>query len=230
MTRAAIEDGFREYVDDIIAAAYDAFDVTAALRGHTSQGGQLVSALLKNNRLLDRYVVQPELQAYKADVIDQVRPILDYAEDPTADFEAFEDEVLAHDSYYQELREDVSPARRAEIRDDLLARQRRLGEAAAPLVAAEDDAFWPAVETTLSRAEAESLIETHFAFTEPLRTYPDAFRFDATIDPGEILSGPLALGAPSMTIDFTDEVRRVLVRAERQTIDRALGDVARRYD
>lgn len=230
MTRAALEAGFSKYVDDIISEAYDAFDVTAAFRGRTSQSGQLVSALVKKNAVLDRYVVQPELQSYKEDVLQQVQPILDYAADPDADFAEYHDAVLAHDTYYQELREDISTERRQEIRDHLLDRQRRLGDAAAPLVEADEDEFWPAVEATLSRQAAESLIETHFAFTEPLREYPDAFTFDAELDVGEVMGGPLAIGAPTLRLDFTDEVRRVLIRAEQRTIDRVLTEVAQRYD
>lgn len=230
MTRAALEDGFHEYVDDIIQKAYDAFDVTTAVRGSTSQSGRLVSTLLKKNYLLDQYVVQPELQSYKDDVLDQIQPLMDYAENPGSDFADYEEELLSHDTYFQELRADVSDEKRQEIRDHLLERQRRLAEAATPIIESEETEFWPAVTATLSREEAEDLVETHFAFTEPLREYPDAFKFDADINPAELLAGPLAFGAPSLTVDFTDEVRRVLIQAEGETIDRVLSEVAQRYD
>ncbi|WP_136715666.1 hypothetical protein [Halorientalis salina] len=232
MTREALETGFETYVDDIMTAAYDRFDVTAAFAGGTSQGGRVVSKLVKKNYLLDRHVVKPALESYEQDVLDQVQVLLDYAETPDAEFEDYSDEALSHDTFYQSLREDLSEERRGEIRERLVEQQRRLAEAARPIVEAEEDEFWPAVEATLSRSEAEQLVEEHFAFTEPLREYPDAFRFTETVDTGELLAGPLALGmpTPSVTLDYTDEVRRVLVEAERRTIDEVLEEVDRRFD
>ena len=232
MTRAALEEGFETYVDDIMTEAYDRFDVTAAFTGSTSGGGGIVNTLLKKNALLDRHVVQPALDAYQEDVLNQVQPLLDYAETPDADFEAYAEEALSHDTFYQSLRSDLSEERRREIRDDLVDQQRRLADAARPIIDAEADAFWPAVEAALTRDEAERLVEEHFAFTDPLRAYPDAFRFTETVDTGELLAGPLAMGmpTPSVTLDYTDEVRRVLVEAEQQVIDDVLDEVDRRFD
>lgn len=230
MTREAVEQGFETYVEDIVSVAYDAFDVTAAFRGGSTGGGRLVSQLVKKNRLLDQHVVQPALQEYKTEVLAQFEPILDYAAAPDAEWDSYRDTVLARDMYYQELREDIARSRRQEIRERLLERHRRLGEAARPLVETDEDEFWPAVEAALSRSRAETLVEDHFAFTSPLTAYPDAFRFDATVDPSELLRGPLGFGAPTLTLDFTDEVRRVMIRAERATIDQALADLDRRYD
>jgi len=215
MTREALEKGFETYVDDIMTEAYDQFDVTAAFTSGTSQGSRVVSKLLKKHYLLDRHVVQPALESYKTDVLDQVQVLLDYAETPDADFADYSDEALSHDTFYQSLREDLSEERRDEIREQLIEQQRRLAEAARPIVEAEEDEFWPAVEATLDRTEAEELVEEHFAFTEPLREYPDDFQFTERVDTGKLLAGPLAMGmpTPSVPLDYTDEVQRVLVAA-----------------
>ncbi len=232
MTRDALEKGFETYVSDIISTAYEQFDVTAAFGTGTTSGGRLVSQLVKNNALLDRQVVQPALESYQDDVLDQVQVLLDYAEDPDADFTEYSDEALSHDTFYQQLRDDLPADRKREIRDELIEQQRRLAEAAKPIVEAEEDEFWPAVEATLSRDEAEALVTEHFAFPDPLRDHPDAFRFTETVDPAKLLAGPLTFGmpTPSLTLDYTDEVRRVLIDAEGEIIDDVLEAIDRRYE
>ncbi|MFD1587348.1 hypothetical protein ACFR9U_10155 [Halorientalis brevis] len=232
MTRDALEKGFETYVSDIISTAYEQFDVTAAFGTGTTASGRLVSQLVKNNALLDRKVVQPALESYETDVLDQVQVLLDYAEAPDADFADYSDEALSHDTFYQQLREDLPAERKREIRDELVEQQRRLAAAARPIVEADEDEFWPAVEATLSRDEAESLVTEHFAFTDPLRDHPDAFRFTETVNPAKLLAGPLTLGmpTPSLTLDYTDEVRRVLTEAEQDTIERVLDEIDRRYE
>lgn len=232
MTREALETGFEDYVTDIISTAYDRFDVTAAFGTGTTSGGRFVSQLVKKNALLDRQVVQPALESYENDVLAQVQVLLDFAEDPDADFADYVDDALAHDTFYQQLRDDLPEERRQAIRDELVDQQRRLAEAARPIVEAEEDEFWSAVESTLSRSDAEALVTEHFAFTTPLRDHPDAFRFTETVDPAELLAGPLAFGmpTPSITLDYTDEVRRVLIEAEGEIIDSVLEEVDRRYD
>ncbi|MFB6180018.1 MAG: hypothetical protein ABEI77_09875 [Halorientalis sp.] len=231
MTRDALEAGFETYVEDIITDAYDRFNVAAAFAGGTTQGGRIVSTLLKKHYLLDRHVVRPALESYKRDVLDQVQPLLDYAERPEADFDDYVEEALSHDTFYQSLRSDLSEERRAEIRATLVDQQRRLAEAARPILEADEDEFWPAVEATLSRDEAVELVEEHFAFTKPLRDYPDAFKFTETVDTGKLLAGPLAMGmpTPSVTLDYTDEVRRVLVEAQEHTIEEVVDEIDRRY-
>ena len=82
MTRDALEKGFETYVTDIISTAYEQFDVTAAFGTGTTSSGRLVSQLVKNNALLDRNVVQPALESYETDVLDQVQVLLDYIDCP----------------------------------------------------------------------------------------------------------------------------------------------------
>jgi hypothetical protein len=229
MTRAAVEDAFEEFIDDIVEIAYREFDVVAALRGESTAGGRFVSQLVKNSSALDRHVVRPELRAYKRDALRQFQPILDYAADPDADFADYRDVILDHDPSIEYVREDVPADSQQAAREAILDHHRSLGEAARPLVRSDHDEFWAAVEAELTGDEARSLIESHFGFTDPIRTHRNAFAYRTELDPGEVLGGPLAGAAPSLTLDYTDEVLRVMDRAERTIIDRTLSEVDRRY-
>jgi hypothetical protein len=124
MTRDAVEDGFERYLSDLVDETYQAFDVAAVLRGSRSGGSRAVSKLLKNSRPLERHVVRPKLRQYQRTILRQFDPVLDYAADTDADFEAYEADVLARDLYWDSLRRDVRGERRETIRERLLERQR----------------------------------------------------------------------------------------------------------
>lgn len=229
MTRAAVEDAFEEFIDDIVEIAYREFDVVAALRGESTAGGRFVSKLVKNSSALDRHVVRPELREYKRDALRQFQPILDYAADSDADFADYREVIVENDPSIQYIRRDAPADRQEAAREAILDHHRNLGDAARPLVASAEDEFWAAVEAELTEIEARDLIESHFGFTDPIRTHRDAFAYQTELDPGEVIGGPLAGAAPTLTLDYTDEVLRVMQRAERTIIDRTLADVDRRY-
>lgn len=230
MTRQAVEQGFHEFVDDIVDRTYREFDVVAVLRGGTSVSGRLVSNLLKNAPAVERTFVRPELRKYKRDVFDQIEVVLDYAEDPDADPDEYRESMLSHDTYYDHIRDDLPAERKAEIADVLVGRQVALGDAARPLIESDEDEFWAAVEDKLTKEEAIDLVQSHFEFTEPARDYPNAFRFASRFDASEVLGNIFSLGVPSLRVDYTDEVVRAMHEAERETIERVLADVDRRYD
>jgi hypothetical protein len=73
-------------------------------------------------------------------------------------------------------------------------------------------------------------VQTHFTFTDPFREYPDAFVFETEIEPGDVFGGPLAGRLPSVTVEYTDEVIRVLERAEASVVEQALAELDRRFD
>ena len=217
MTRAAVREGFEQYVDRALDRTAEAFRVSRALR-EGGPGRAVVDRLLGDSDLLRRRVVQPELDAYRAQVLDQFETLLEFVESGD-DIEAYRDPLLAADAYDDALRPDLPARRGAEIRDRLVERQRRFAEAIAPLVAADEESFWPAVTATLSHEEAVALVEEHFAFTAPLRDHPDAFRMAVRFDPGEVLGGFAGLGArlgrlPTVEVDYTDEALRAMGRAE----------------
>jgi len=230
MTREAVEQGFEEFVSDIVDRTYEEFDVMAVLRGGTSASGRLVSRLLKNAPAVERTIVRPELREYKQDVFDQISVVLDYAEESDADPPAYRERMLAVDTYYEHLREDLPADRRETITEDLLDRQRALAGAAVPLVESEEAEFWAAVEDALARAEAVDLVESHFEFTEPAREYRNAFRFAAEFDPSEVVGGLLSRAMPTLTVDYTDEVVRAMYEAEQQMIDAVREEIDRRFD
>jgi len=229
MTRDAVEDGFDRYLSTLVDETYAAFDVAAVLRGSRSGGSRAVSKLLKNSRPLERHVVRPKLREYQRTILRQFDPVLDYAADTGADFEAYADEVLARDLYWDSLRRDVRGDRRSEIRDRLLARQRAFGDDLAPVVAADSDQFWPAVVETYDREAAVDLVEEHFVFSTPLSDYRDAFAFEMTIDPGDVLGG-LARALPTLDVEFTDEALRSMQRAEQRVLPEAKSDLAAAYE
>ncbi|MBX0322847.1 hypothetical protein EGH21_07360 [Halomicroarcula sp. F13] len=228
MTRRAVEDGFETYLSDLVDETYAAFDVAAVLRGSRSGGSRAASKLLKNSDPLERHVVRPKLREYQRTILHQFDPVLDYAADTEASFEAYEDEVLARDLYWNALRPSVRGERRDAIRRRLLDRQRAFGDALVPLVAADSDDFWAAVVEAYDYDEAVDVVEEHFEFSTPLRDERDAFAFELEIDPGEVLGG-LARALPSLTVEFTDEAVRSMRRAEQRVIPQAKADAERAF-
>ncbi|MFC7137413.1 hypothetical protein [Halobaculum litoreum] len=68
-------------------------------------------------------------------------------------------------------------------------------------------------------------------FTGPLEAYPDAFRLETRIDPGEVVGGVgglLAGGLPAVRVDYTDEACRAMRRAEERVRTEARREVRRR--
>ncbi|MEZ3114376.1 hypothetical protein RYH80_00345 [Halobaculum sp. MBLA0147] len=231
MTRAAVESGFERFVDDAIEATASAFAVGNALRGSGGPPGA-VDRLLSNSRAVERDVVRPELRAYRTDILAQFEAVLDAVESDEP-FDAYADRVLARDRYVAALREDLSPGRRDEIEAALLERQRGLGDAVAPLVAADESAFWPAVEATFDRETAEEFVDEHFEFTAPLERFPDAFAFGTEVDPGDVLPGVgglLGSTLPAFHVDFTEEARRAMLRAEREVSREARREIDRHFE
>lgn len=232
MTRAAVREGFEQYVDRALDRTAEAFRVPRALR-EGGPGSGTVDRLLGNSELLRERVVQPELDAHRTQVLAQFETLLDFVESDD-DIEAYREALLATDAYDDALRPALSAERQAEVRDRLVERQRRFGEAIAPLVAADQESFWPAVTATLSREEAVALVEEHFAFTGPLQDYREAFRMAVTFDPGEVLGGLAGLGAalgrlPAVEVDYTREALRAMARAEEAVIADTKRDLEARY-
>ena len=228
MTRAAVRDGFERYVNGLASQTSDAFSISRALRSASGPEGAVIDRLLSNSETVDRKIVQPELKAYRDAILHQFDAVLEYAA-ADDDFGVFADEILARDLYWDSLRTDVGTERRDQLREVLLARQRRMGDAVAPLVAADADSLWGAAATVYDWAGTVDLIETHFAFTEPLHDSPDAYALTIQIDPGDLLGG-LARALPSITVDYTDEAVRAMRGAERRVVHEAKSDVAERFD
>ncbi len=230
MTREAVRTGFEEFVGDIVDTAYAEFDVVAVLRGESGASGRLLNKLLKNNRRLDQRVVRPELREYRRQVLDQFEPVLDYAAAAEDDFDDYRDRIRETDVYLAHLRPSVRGDRRRAIEAAELDRQRRLAEAARPLVDSSETDFWAAAADALDRDHAHDLVQTHFTFTDPLRENPGAFIFETEIDPGDVIGGPLAGRLPTVTVEYTDEVMRVLEHAETIVVEQALSELDRRFE
>lgn len=227
MTRAAARHGVEYYLGRLVRYAYDAFDVSAALRGSSVTGGRLVSRLLKRSETIESLVVEPELERYKRTAMAQFEAVLDYAASD-ADASEHREALLAEDQYRAAMDDSLSQERREEIESALFERAVRVGDAVAPIVAAEEDDFWPAVVSAYDEEEARQAVTDAVSFTDPLEQFPDAFTFAVELDPREII-GRLAFRAPSFSVDYTEEAARCLGRAEAAVRDEVERDVARRY-
>ena len=232
MTRTAAREGFQAFIADAVEHTYREFDVVAALEGTHGPGSDTIDRLLKRSDALNRRVVRPELRAFRTDVIDQFDVLLEYVASGD-DIEAYREELLAADRYAQSMRDTLPRDRRERLRSRLLARQRRLGEAIEPIVAAEEDAYWAALLETFDREEALELVEERFTFTGPLREDRDAFVLQTEIDPGDVLSGVGSLLGgvlPTITVEYTDEAVRAMRNAEKQVIADTQVEIEARFD
>ena len=233
VTRQAVESGYEGFVEDTIERAGEEFDVGRALRrGVSGPGSSVVNRLVKNSDTLWRRVVRPELDAYERAAIDQFGVLLDYVESGE-EFDSYRDRLLRHDPFADAIDGSLPAARRSELESLLLDRQRRVGEAIEPVVAAAETEFWPAVRASLSEAEARALIEDHFPFTALLRDQQSAFVLSTQFEPGDVLGGLgglLGKRLPSVEVTYTGEAIRALSRAEQAVVGTALEEVDRGYD
>jgi hypothetical protein len=230
MSRMAADAGFERFVRETIDATRRAFSVERALDGTgLGPGGAIIDRLRSETEAIERQLVDPEFARYRQDSIEQFRVVLDYAESDEP-IEAFEDALLAHDSYAQAIDPDVPAERREAVRTDLLDRLQRLGDGVVPIVERPEDEFWPAMTAAFDRETALDLVEHTFAFTGPLCRHRDVLVFAVDIDPGEVLGGPLADRLPSASIDYTEEAIRAMCQAEQQVIAETKTELDERFD
>jgi hypothetical protein len=230
MSRRAAEAGFERFLDPTMTAIRREFSVERALRGTgLGPGGRVVDRLRAHDDALERRFVAPEFDAYRERSLEQFRVLLDCVESDES-IEAFEDELLAHDSYVEALDPTVTPRQRAAVVDEVLSRLRRLGAGIEPIVRRPEDDFWSATDAAFDREEATTFVEEAFPFTGPLRAHRDLFAFEIDVDPSEVIGGPFALPLPSVTIDYTGEAVRAMTRAERRVVHELKGEVRSRVE
>lgn len=230
MSRAAARAGFEEFLDATVTATREEFSVQRALQGTgLGPGGLVLDRLRENTETLERRIVEPELATYRDRALAQFDIVLDYV-DSDQPIDAFEDDLLAHDGYRPAIKDDVPPNRYRQIIDELVDRNRQLGDGIEPIVSRPEDEFWTAVDAAFDRSNAIDLVEQTFPFTGPVRRHRSAFAFEIRIDPSDVVGGVLGAGLPSVTIDYTDEVLRATRQAERRIIDETTDEIADRID
>lgn len=229
MTRDAVVQGYERFLDDAIERTVEEFSLTRALQnGVETPGGGAIDRLVKHSGHIRRTVVQPELAVFRDRAFEQFDVLLEYV-DSDADIEAYREDLIAAGAFENELREDLPEERREEVLEFMLGRYERFGDALAPLVESPADEFWEAAVTELNAEEARSLVDEHFRYTKPLRTYPDAFRLATTIDMTDVV-GPFGLLAGSVTVVYTDEAVRATAVAEEAVIRDAKREIDERFD
>ncbi|MEA5387803.1 hypothetical protein VB779_12700 [Haloarculaceae archaeon H-GB11] len=184
---------------------------------------------MKNATAIRRHVVEPELEVYRERTLSQFDVVLEYAKGQ-ASIDEFAEEILSRDVYVRAMRPDLSRERRNRVREDLLDRQRRLGDAVEPLVNAPEETFWDAVCAELEVAEACEMVEEQFVFTGPLVAHRDAFRFTAELDVADVVGGfgRLFGGGTVVEVEYTDEALRAMRRAERAIVAQTTAEIERR--
>jgi len=230
MSREAAIEGYERFLTSAIEATREEFSARRALRGSALEpGGLVVDHLRRTVTTLERMVVEPELAAHRARALSQFEIVVEYAasEEP---IEVFADEILERDSYLEVLRTDLPKRRRETIRNEVVDRNRRLGDAVVPIVERPEDGFWPAMEAAFDRSGALAFVDRVVSFTTPLRRHPDAFVFQSRIDPGDLLDGPLVSSLPAAGIEYTDEAIRAMCRAEERVGHEARAEVRDRFD
>ena len=167
MTRRAAETGLHRIVDDIVVAVREEFDPVRALRQGRSGGpvGTVVNELVTENRVLDRYVVEPEVKRQRADARRQVSATLDAVTNDEP-IETYRETLLEADVYYRELDSGVPERTREAVADAICGRYRTVAESVAPVVGSPEEEFWPAVTSVLSRTEALELVRANCSLAE----------------------------------------------------------------
>lgn len=232
MTREAARSGFEAFVDDALDYTETEFSVANALGGGGGTGGpggKVVDRFLKDVEVVRETVVDPELDAYREQILTQFDVLLDALE-ADEDVDEHREAVLASDVYAQNIRPGLPSNRREAVLQRLFERQRDLAAAVRPLVETPETEFWAAAEAAYQREEMSDLVEAHFAFTAPLSDHRGAFRMTTTIDPGEVLGGGFLVSRlPEIEVEYTDEAFRSMRRAERRVIRETNAEIDRRF-
>lgn len=231
MTREAVLEGFDEFIGDAIEETIDEFSVTRALQnGIQGPGSSLVDNLVKNSNRLQSKVIEPELRQYRDQTYEQFHVILEYAESD-ANIDAYREDILAVGAFENRLKSDLPESEREGALESLLARHRRLGDAIVPLLESEHTDFWDAARDELTGPQADTLVEEHFAFTDPLVRHSECFRLAVDVKTTDVLGGfGLLLGGTTITVEYTDEAFRSLQRAEQEVIGTAKDHVDRLFE
>jgi hypothetical protein len=224
MTRQAVLDGFERFVSDAIEQTAAEFSISRALGGVG-----LIDRVVGDSETFHERFVAPELAGYETDTIAQFEVVLDWVESEEP-FDTFRDQILATGPVTDSIRGDLSQERRAEVHDRLLDHHRALGAAVEPLVASPESDFWGCVQTELDQDTATQLVETRFAFTDPLLAHRDAFAMTKTVAVADYAGGFGRLfGGDAIEIDFTDEAFRAMRHAERSVVADAKTAVAEQF-
>jgi len=219
--------GFERFVGDAIERTGEEFSVSRALGG---ESGGMIDQFVGNSETIHENLVEPELAEYERKTVDQFGIILDWVESDEP-LSAYREEILAAGPFTETIRSDLADSREAEVHDHLLARHRALGEAVEPLLRSPESEFWASARAALDRERTDELIETHFAFTGPLRQHRDAFEMKKTVDLEELASGLGGLlGGATFDVDFTDEAMRAMRHAERDVVADAKAQVDERFE
>jgi hypothetical protein len=226
MTRAAVMEGFEQFLGDAIEQTGEEFSVSRVLGGDS--GGAL-DQFLGNSDVLHEKLVEPELAAYEEETITQFERILDgvEADDP---IEEYREEILDAGPFTDNIRSDVDEETRRDVEGSLFERHVGLGEAVEPLLHSAEEQFWDAVVAELDPEVAGEMVEEHFAFTGPLQEHRSTLEMTVTFDPEEVLGGLGGmLGGSSFDVEFTDEALRAMRHAERAVIAEAKGEIDDRF-
>lgn len=231
MTRKAVEEGFEYFLDEAIEVTFEEFSVARAMRnGARGPSGTVVDNLLKNSDTLHERVVQPELQSYRRQTLDQFGVVLDYVESEES-IDHYRREILESGPVLESIRTDIPRERRARVKDHLVDHHRGLGEAVEPLLTSGESDFWDATARELTREEAETLISEAFPFTGPLRRHQEALEMATAVDPDAVLGGVTQiLPTPSFEVEYTDEAIRAMYRAEQSVIHSAKQEIDRLFE
>lgn len=231
MTREAVQAGFERFLDDAIVATAGEFSISRALQGSAGPGGAAVDKLVENSETVHEQVVAPELAAYRSQMLAQFDVILDYAASGEG-IDDYRDEILAADAFVDSLRSDLATDQHEAVCEQLLDRHRRLGDAVTPLVESSKTAFWRAARAELDETQVGDLVETHFAFTAPIRENRAAFRMETTVDLADIVGSVARLLGPASRLDveFTDEALRAMRRAEKQIITETKAEATEQFE
>jgi len=211
-------------------AVYEEFDVVRAVRGSGGAvGSRAVDALVKRNRALNEYLVEPELDRYRRNARRQVSVTLDAVADGDP-VESRRDDLLAASVYVEALRADAPAGTREAVEAAVVDRFTRAGDALAPIVVSDEETFWGAVRAELTREAMDDLVTANFSFAPRMREFRDALAFETRIDPGAVVDSPLLARLPAVAVDYTDESLRAMYRGETRVRRAYEREVERRFD
>lgn len=213
MTRAAVKNQFDLFVNEVIDEAYSSLRPWGILGPRGLPGNRLLRFLLGP-------ILRNELTHYRASYNNQYKLIMDFAEDIAdgeADFDDYRDELLNFDYFYQN--HEGPPSEREAMKLALEDRYLTMGRDMAPLVAADEEDFWDAMQQQYGKHRARRTIRHNFDYANILTEQSQHVALYAA-DPW--------LGLP-FPVSYTGEVLEALDASEAALRSRLLGKIQRIY-
>lgn len=206
MTRAAVEEQFDRFFDEMVDFAKDEMSPTRSMGGVSIPvGDDIIKDVMGDQIAESMEEVQRDMEHQRDVVLSYAEDLADGADPGTARAQ-YEDRFLRTNPVYKHHE---PGQRREDLEEELLHHLDEVAADLAPIVDAPQDNFWEAMTATVPEyEEARMLLNKHFSQAETFRDYRRGINMEEEVRVGGSVFGT------TVEVDYTDEAIRVIDEGE----------------